>query len=567
MANVFFNRGTQAHLNNLAANKKVDGAFYLTTDTNRLYVGKNVGSEQAPDIQLVELNQSINIVATTGQLPTNTTTQDIGQFYYVSGANILCVYTGVTVENPSGWTQINPDTHLSSGSVAVGAGTQSNSAKVTTTVTDSQGTSVGGNFTIIGGTGIDITNSDSSNGTITITPDFSAIAAAANTTYTMATAAGAANSNSAKIQLNDNITTGEHATDGDSEIVLAGDGAITVSRDSTTGNIEISASTDSTTTASFSNAGVLSVDTIVGTGTHSAATVTPVIKFGGTDQDLLDSNGYKFISGEATLPVYTKKEVKDLVNSAINTADAMTYKGSVNETNASTKLVSTANVGDTYKASESFTYSSLTIRTGDLLVATGTDGAVTWEVIPSGDDQFIQGTATATSITITDNGETGGGQVAKMQLTAGNGISLSRSTASGTTSNVIIDQDASYTTATMSGGTGNVTQLGAGEDAAAGKVSTITYVTGFNVDAYGNVGGPSSNSITTQTLTLKDTHNLVTATTTNVATSNNTTTVTIGAQQSDGDSIVTSGFSLHSDNITISSSGTAITANFEWGEF
>ena len=40
MANVLFKRGTQAELNALITASKIkDGAFYLTTDTNRLYVG------------------------------------------------------------------------------------------------------------------------------------------------------------------------------------------------------------------------------------------------------------------------------------------------------------------------------------------------------------------------------------------------------------------------------------------------------------------------------------------------------------------------------------------------
>ena len=35
--NLFFKRGSQANLNNITAS--IDGAFYLTTDTNRLYIG------------------------------------------------------------------------------------------------------------------------------------------------------------------------------------------------------------------------------------------------------------------------------------------------------------------------------------------------------------------------------------------------------------------------------------------------------------------------------------------------------------------------------------------------
>jgi len=38
MANVLFKRGAQANLP--SSTSAVDGVFYLTTDTNRLYVGQ-----------------------------------------------------------------------------------------------------------------------------------------------------------------------------------------------------------------------------------------------------------------------------------------------------------------------------------------------------------------------------------------------------------------------------------------------------------------------------------------------------------------------------------------------
>ena len=63
----------------------------------------------------------------------------------------------------------------------------------------------------------------------------------------------------------------------------------------------------------------------------------------------------------------------------------MAYKGTVSKSDASTKLASTGNVGDTYKAAEDIT-APVKANTGDLIIATGTDGAVTWDVIPSGDD-------------------------------------------------------------------------------------------------------------------------------------------------------------------------------------
>ena len=117
MANVYFKRGTQAALNTLingTGNRFQDGSFYLTTDTDRLYVAQSAS-------ELVELNKSITVVSSTSQLPT--TGVEVGQFYYVSGTNlhngeqtgngnILCVVTNCDANgaNPT-WVQVNPDTN------------------------------------------------------------------------------------------------------------------------------------------------------------------------------------------------------------------------------------------------------------------------------------------------------------------------------------------------------------------------------------------------------------------------------------------------------------------------
>jgi hypothetical protein len=97
MANILFKRGLQSALPKTAQ----DGVFYLTTDTNRLYVGQSDSS--AP----VLLNQTVQIVPDVSYLPGKSnningikTTND---FYYCAEENILAVYTGTE------WKQINPD--------------------------------------------------------------------------------------------------------------------------------------------------------------------------------------------------------------------------------------------------------------------------------------------------------------------------------------------------------------------------------------------------------------------------------------------------------------------------
>ena len=117
MPNVFFKRGSQTALNALingSGDRFVDGSFYLTTDTDRLYVAQSAS-------ELVELNKSIHIVPTIDDLPK--TNVDVGQFYYVQGSststraenvqngNILAVVTGYKGNGDPNWVQVNPDTN------------------------------------------------------------------------------------------------------------------------------------------------------------------------------------------------------------------------------------------------------------------------------------------------------------------------------------------------------------------------------------------------------------------------------------------------------------------------
>ena len=108
MANVSFKRGLSTALSNVAVE---DGVFYLTTDTNRLYVGQ--GSN------LAELNQSVTTYATWADMEANAPKQK-GQFYYAIQENVLACY----LPELNKWQQINPDhndnddTYISSFTVA-----------------------------------------------------------------------------------------------------------------------------------------------------------------------------------------------------------------------------------------------------------------------------------------------------------------------------------------------------------------------------------------------------------------------------------------------------------------
>jgi hypothetical protein len=103
MAELMFKRGAQTALDTIIKNKQaIDGCFYLTEDTNRLYVGQ--GDNTAP----VLLNQTVQVVKTLGDLPGSPPAAD-NDFYYVKDLNILAIYDS-TATTESKWVQINPDT-------------------------------------------------------------------------------------------------------------------------------------------------------------------------------------------------------------------------------------------------------------------------------------------------------------------------------------------------------------------------------------------------------------------------------------------------------------------------
>ena len=128
MANVSFKRGLSTALSNVTVE---DGVFYLTTDTNRLYVGQ--GSK------LAELNQSVTTYATWADMEANAPKQE-GQFYYAIQENVLACY----LPDLNKWQQINPDhndnddTYVSS--LSVGSADKSETGKLKYTITVGQKT-------------------------------------------------------------------------------------------------------------------------------------------------------------------------------------------------------------------------------------------------------------------------------------------------------------------------------------------------------------------------------------------------------------------------------------------
>lgn len=96
MSNVKFLRGTQTKLDSLTSFN--EGAFYLTSDTDRLYFAQS-------NNELVYLNKYITKVNTLAELQSMANLND-GDFYYVVKENILC--TRITDSDGTvHWAQIN----------------------------------------------------------------------------------------------------------------------------------------------------------------------------------------------------------------------------------------------------------------------------------------------------------------------------------------------------------------------------------------------------------------------------------------------------------------------------
>jgi hypothetical protein len=185
--------------------------------------------------------------------------------------------------------------------------------------------------------------------------------------------------------------------------------------------------------------------------TIAAAQVTPQIKLKSTD-----SNTIKFTNGTATLDVYSKSEVDNLITNKLVGLNPMRYMGltSAKWPKAGENLVAgeiykpgDVALGDTYKVNEDKKYTTTGkyisnqilpqgaqwAKKGDIFIATGTEveGVIgndfSWDYIPSGDDNAVtyEGASITHGIKIQESASSGTQSlIAQLQLQAGNSITL-----------------------------------------------------------------------------------------------------------------------------------------------
>ena len=538
MANVMFKRGLQSKLPSTAVN----GAFYLTTDTNRLYVG--VADGKAP----VLLNQTIQFIDSLSALNTMsnawTSSEKLDHkndiYYIVNGAdgnpgNILATWDG------SKWIQINPDSNTYV--TGFGLGVQANgdtAANATFQITDNAGNqNLLQTLTLQGANGIKVGVSGK---VITFTGD----------TYSLDNTVA---NNEAT------VTLASANTDNDSSITIKGGNNVSITTDSDKKIIVNSTDT-------YVNQVRLSVSN--GELTTSIAQNDPDKGVSSNAQKLyftLGDNATEYgING--SLPVYTQTEVDNLFKQL----NGLTYVGTVGQNGLYSDLDVTDGItgltdihnGDMFMVSGGeVTYNAggSKAHQGDLLIATGSENAdgvltsITWNYVPSGDDTVTDttysfNTAPASNrFAITNNVGTGGLQVTYTDGTAIDVVSTDASASGVSGMSVAINHaDVSHTDSTGTAVTGS---------------DSFKAITKVEVNAQGHVTEVETTDITVPKYSA-GAISVTKGTDPNVTSS----AVLTNALYKDGTYVAGEVTNIVSDTLVLDApKGNTMSINLEWGEF
>lgn len=406
---VIFKIGTQTSLNTMLNNNTgyQVGTFYLTSDTDRLYVG------QASGLKL--LNKAVMTVGTMAELETLTASWGTNKaahkddIAYISGSNVLAYFNG------NSWAQINPDTYSNVDTFSQVVGAATNGAKITTALTQTKGDSKSADFTIIGEKGVKVVNNSASE--VKITGD----------TYTLSSSiAGEVGT----------VKLASALGQDDSSFTITAGTNITITAD-TTGGIKIAAN-DTVLTGnalSIDKNGKLTSAVSDSKGAKSA-NVTLGYNVGG---QFLGIGGAESTNA-VELPVYTKAEIE----SKFKELNGLTYRGTIGSSGnykigeGYTVRGEQVHVGDMYLVVGEASYEAgKEAKTGDLLIATGVENdagvldTIVWTFVPSGDDtaidtqyNWIVDTATKKMVVSANPG----GTKSTLQLNAGTATDISVTT-------------------------------------------------------------------------------------------------------------------------------------------
>ena len=555
---VKFKLGTQTDLNRLKndlAKPWEVGTFYLTKDSNRLYIGQ--------ENELALLNKSVEIYTNLDALRGKKTVSTEGDIAYCATENVLAYYNGTT------WNQINPDDDTILTALAHSVSSVTHGVKITTTGTnsDTKKTISAADVTITGDKGVQVTTP--SNKAITITGD----------TYALNVQEHADTTNDIDLVL-------DSALQNDSTVHIKGGDNVTITKIDKSNGIQIAAKDTKLTgiILGLNNDGELQVGASDTAGTPNLLKTQKLGYF-------IDGHYYGIGSDETAkkvdLPVYSKKQVDDLFNKL----DGMTYRGTIGTSGGTTFTMDASfnvsqggtpaeiHIGDMFLVQGgNLTYATgKTAGIGDLLIATAKDkksetdgvlaiGNVEWTYVPSGDDAQIDTTYTfeasgaGNSMTITSS-TSDGNPVGKITFTKGNGIVIESTDNGGNTPNqlsVNIKHD-TYASGTSSDKESETN--GATFDS-----KPLTNGGTFNViDSviYDNGHITGINTKTIQTLEYKPGSDVATR-------DDATNTVTVAHSLSAGGNLVfddNAKMVLSSNTLKLTASGNTVTADLVWGSF
>lgn len=314
MANVSFKLGLQSAIDQLLIAKTgaEEGSFYLTSDTHRLYIGGKT-SPGDTDVQVFPVNEGVTTVDGIVNLPTYDTEAQkdaaAGRFYYVSDANILCVFNG------QDWIQINAndDTGIRSTEFVVGRptleeGGNPEAVKVEYVITDTTGYSRVAKFSILATNGL----------TTTFTGD--TIEIVGNKYSLTSKKVEDINSDGFEIALGSDGLEEVHKVillPGENVFLTEGKNAntITVNADDTKiEKVTVKEGKNQNSTEGFRISITDSMNQTI-----ESDNFNPKIAYGKNHVVA------KFEGGEAALDIYTSAEIDDL----LTTLNAMTYKGTI----------------------------------------------------------------------------------------------------------------------------------------------------------------------------------------------------------------------------------------------
>ena len=568
---ILFLQGTQAKLDGMTSSTV--GAFYLTNDTHRLYLGMSATAAPVP------VNQGVTFLANENALPNMSGASDeqkknaAGQFYFLTDKNILCVYSN------NQWVQINSDTTIKE----VKFGTQAEAdggVTVSLAITDTRNTKKTADNLILKG-----------NSNVTIEASETTINGSAVKVITFSVPDGDTYS------LDTEITNGAdfgstNANGGVGKIILdASKGADT--------SVNIEAGKNIKITGSGTNSKDIKIES-KDFGLNSV-TVTPdekgegfsiTVKNNANEQKegflnpviKVDTNTAKYVNGTADLTnfVYSKKQVDDKFAGL----DAMRYMGTVASINNLVALTDVEN-GNTYKfTGENIKVSSLTadqktkinteglteIRKGDVFIAKGTEvsgvlvSGWTWDVIPSGDesDTTYKFEGSDTGIILK---EAGGQERGTLDFATNKYLSVATNVSADKLNTTVTVNHKELTTPIDN----NAEPTAKAEMAAGGaNKSTYEFVTHkVSVDGAGHV-----TDIVKEKHTIVDTHNNIQrdGTGTKVETSTEAGAVTVAptVQMKDGDKADLS-FDVASKSLKVTAGTNAeiptVNIELEWGSF